>query len=141
MFLYIVSLVIGLFGTAALSYAFCRSLDRNYGRRNKRPISYLAPVFLSLLLIYFSVDYTMPRLFDLIPLIAKDYEVLEVTADEEEIRWTALLIDGKPYYYNRFQYKPVAATPYRLTALPNSRHVIALDKVTIETIPGGNHAP
>ncbi len=141
MFLYVISLIIGLFATAALVYAFCRSLDRNYGRRNKRPISYLAPVFLSLFLIFFSIDYTVPRLLDIVSLVSRDYEIMEIELDDAQIRWTALTIEEEPYYYNRFVYKPVSSIRYRMTALPNSHHVLKLEAVTGETNPGGVHEP
>lgn len=139
MLFYILSLLAGLFGSAALTYGFCRSLDRNYGRRNKRPISYLAPVFLSLILIYFTIDFTAPRLFDLVTLASGNYEVEEIRLTDDQIHWASLEIDGSPHLYNRFQYKPEPGTTYRLTALPNSRHVVKLDPVASNTDIGGNH--
>ena len=140
MLFFMLSLFAGLFGTAALTYGFCRSLDRNYGRRNKRPISYLAPVFLSLILIYFTIDFTAPRLFDLVTLISGNYEVEEIRLTDGQIHWASLEIDENLYLYNRFQYKPEPGTPYRLTALPNSRHVVRLEPVASNTDVGGTHA-
>lgn len=141
MLFYYISLIVGLFGTAALTYAFSRSLDRNYARRNKRPVSYLAPVFLSLFLIYFSVDYTAPRLFDAVVLLSGNYEVQEVTMTENQIHWSALIVDGQSYYYNRFQIKPKPATRYNLTALPNSHHVVKLELIAESVETGGTLEP
>jgi len=137
MLFFYLSLIVGLFGTAALAYSFGRSVDRNFNRRNKRPISYLAPVFLSLFLIYFSIDYTAPRLFDVVVLISGNYEVQEVELAESQIHWSSLDVDEYAYYYNRFQFKPEPATRYRLTALPNSRHVVRLEPIAEDIETGG----
>lgn len=141
MLFFYLSLLIGIFGTAALAYAFGRSLDRNFGRRNKRPISYLAPVFISLFLIYFSIDYTAPRLFDLVTILSDNYKVTDVTLTENQIHWSSLIVDGQPYYYDRFQFKPKPETRYRLTVLPNSHHVVKLESITDSSASGGLYEP
>jgi hypothetical protein len=139
MLFYVFSLIVGIFGTAVIACLFGRSLDRNHNRRNRRPISYLMPVFLSLLLILFSARFTAPRLFDLVTLISGKYQVNDVLLTEKQIHWGSLEIDGQPYYYNRFQYKPQPEIRYRLTTLPNSHHVILLEQIAVNISIGGPH--
>jgi len=137
MLFFFVSLIVGIFGTAVLFYAFGRSIDRNHKRRNKRPIGYLAPVFLSLLLLGFSIVYTAPRLFDLVTLFSGNYMTNDVKLTNSQISWSSLIIEGQPYYYNPLQYKPQPATRYRLTTLPNSHHVISMEPIAENVATGG----
>lgn len=138
MLLYILSLLVGILGTAAIYYAFSRSLDRNNNRRNKRPISYLAPVFLSVCLVLFTLNFTAPRLQDLVTLLSGNLQVQEIRLQADDISWMALEIDGHPYYYNRFQYKPLPTVAYRMTVLPHSRHVLWLEPIAEDTATGGH---
>ncbi len=137
MLLYLVSLFIGIFGVIAIYYAFSRSLDRNSSRRNKRPVSYLAPVFLSIGLVLFTINYTAPRLQDLVSLLSDKLYVQEVRLETQQIGWLTLDIGSSTYYYNRFQVKPLPAVAYRLTALPHSRHVLSLEPIGEDTRTGG----
>lgn len=137
MLFYLTSLIVGIFGTAALYYAFSRSLDRNNNRRNKRPVSYLAPVFLSICLVLFALNYTAPRLQDLVSLISGKLQVQEISFSAQQIGWLTLEIDGKPYFYNRFEIKPLPTASYRMTALPYSRHVLSLEPIADDNTAGG----
>ena len=141
MLLFIVCLRIGVVGTGALYLVFSHSLERNNSRRNKRAISYLAPVFLSIVLILFAAFFTMPRLQDLVFLLSGNLEMQEVELTAGKIHWLTIEIEDKNYIYNRLQYELQPGKDYQITALPNSRHIISLEPIAENTADGGENEP
>ncbi|MGI6298878.1 MAG: hypothetical protein ACOX1T_06860 [Saccharofermentanales bacterium] len=141
MLLFIICLLIGVVGTGALYLAFSHSLERNNLRRNKRAISYLAPVFLSIVLILVTAFFTMPRLQDLVFLLSGNFEMQKVELTASNIRWLTIEIDDKNYIYNKLQYELQPGTSYQITALPNSRHIIRLEPIAEDTADGGENEP
>lgn len=137
MLFYVASLLTGLIGTGVLYWAFSRSLECNASRRNRRPISYLAPVFLSLLMVLFAIGFAAPRLQDLVSLASGNLQVQEIELGPQQIGLLTIEIDSKNYCYNRLEVKPLPATPYRMTALPYSRHVLRLEPIAEITTAGG----
>ncbi len=139
MLLFLISLLVGVIGSAALYLAFSRSLERNNARHNKRAVSYLAPVFLSFLLVIFAVFFTIPRLQDLVFLISGNLEVHEIELKPNEIHWLTIEVEAESYVYNRFKYEPLPTTSYQITALPKSRHILSLELIAGDTTDGGEN--
>ena len=129
MVLYIVSLIISLIVSVVLFSLFFHSLRLNWKQKNRRPISYLAPVILVAALIVFSVTQMIPRLLDLIPLVGSTLAIEEIVLQDEDINWISFEYQQNRYWYNRWTFDLETDTAYRISYTPFSHYVLTIDEM------------
>ena len=129
MFLYISSLVF-CSAVSGLLFGFLRrALFANWRQTGKRPIGYLLPVFLSLLLVWFTATQTLPRLLDLVSLAGRANFTEEIELSEQDIHWLTIRYNGQTYLYNRWQLSPEPGIRFRMRYTAYSRSVLALEEI------------
>lgn len=86
--------------TLALLLVFFRVLRVNHERKNKKGLSYLLPVLLTVILLAQAISFTIPRLLDSVYVIKGSYRT--VIGEVESIGFlnNTMQIDGKDYFYN-----------------------------------------
>ena len=127
--LFLFSLAFSLLMTATLIALLCRSLGVNWDRKNRRPLSYLTPVLLTVVLLYLSITQTLPRLLDTVAVIAKTCTVEEVNIQAADIHWNVLQNGARKFYYNQRQYTLTAGRTYRISYTPRSHYIIEVTEV------------
>lgn len=77
-----------------------RALRVNYERKNKKGLSYLLPVILTVILLIQVIGFTIPRLLDSVYVMKGSYQT--VIGEVESIGFlnNTMRIDGKDYFYN-----------------------------------------
>ncbi len=137
MIYFTLSMLLSLVLSGALLALLIRRLKTNWDRKNRFPISFLAPIALTAIFLILTVYVTLPRVLDTIHMIEKSYVIEEVKIDSDSIGWSTLEVDGKLYYFNQWRYHPETGKTYRLSFTPNSRFIVFMDEV-VETTMEGN---
>jgi hypothetical protein len=128
-FFFVLSLVLSLVLTGALLAVLMHSLQVNRERRNHRPISYLNPVFMTLVFITVVVYLAIPQLLDLVSTIEGAYVIQEVHISQGDLGWNSFHDGQQRYVYNRWQFKLVPGRTYRMTSTPHGRFVIDVTEI------------
>jgi len=126
---FLFSLMICLALSALLLTVLFKRLRRNSERKNRRPIGYLSPVFLTIIFLALSLELTAPRLLDTISLVSGRYVIEEIKVDADNIGWITIRDDGRQFTYNRWVYPLKAGNTYRITYTPLSRYIIDLEEI------------
>ncbi|MDD2578743.1 MAG: hypothetical protein EOM13_00630 [Clostridia bacterium] len=129
LFLFIVSLVFCAAITGLLLWLLHRSLTANRRHAARRPVSYLLPVFLSLIVVWFTAAQTVPRMLDAVALAGQVSHTEEIILDQDDIRWLSFRHNDQIFHYNRWQMMPEAGKRYRMRFTPYSLSVLRLEEV------------
>ncbi len=129
MVLFIVSLVISLIVSVLLLLMFFHCLRINWKQKNRRPISYLAPSVLVVILILFTVTQMIPRLLDVVQIVGSSVMIEEIELQEEDINWMTFDYQQQRYWYNRWSFDLEANTVYRVRFTPYSHYVLTVDEI------------
>ena len=126
MILFVVLLLAALIVSGLSLYLFFRGLKNNWHQKNKRPISYLAPVLLMIFLVAFSAAQTIPRLLDLAYLAGGTLQTEEMSFEQGDMGRLRFISNGRQYYFYNADSELVPDQSYRVSYTPYSRHVIRL---------------
>ncbi len=129
MLFFLLNLLLSLIISGALLAGLVKSLQINWERRNRRPISYLTPVLLTAAFISLTAFLTAPRLLDTVTLVTHAYAIEEISLQQDDIRWSTFNNGGRRFFFNQWQFKPEADTIYRITFTPRSRYVVDMTEV------------
>jgi len=127
---FIFSLILSLILAGAVLAGLIKSLQINWSRRNRRPVSFLAPVILLLVFLALSMHLAVPRILDMISMIDSSLPVEEVTVAAEAVGWGTLRDDDRTYYFNQWQYQPQTGKTYRITYTPRSYYISEFIEIT-----------
>jgi hypothetical protein len=123
------SLLLSLILSGSLLVGLIKSLQLNWSRKNRRPVSFLAPVLLTLVFLAFTLHLTVPRLLDMVTMVSKTYAVETVHVDARDIGWSTLSDDGRVFYYNQWRYHPAAGKTYQIQYTPRSLFIVYFTEV------------
>jgi hypothetical protein len=127
---FVVSLVICLLLSVLLLAGLGRSLRTNWTRKNRRPISYLAPVGLTVAFLILAIWLAVPRVLDVLALVSGDCVREEIQAEEGQVGWCTWR-DGKRHFtFNPWQYQITAGKSYNMTYTPHSFYIVALSEIS-----------
>jgi len=126
---FLINLFLSLAISGVLLAGLVKSLQINWERRNRRPISYLTPVLLTFAFVSLTAFLTAPRLLDTVTLMTKAYVIEEVNLDAQDIHWSTFYSGNRRFFFNQWQTKPEADTTYRISYTPRCRYVVEMTKV------------
>ncbi len=129
MLFFLLSLLLSLAISGALLASLIKSLQINWERRNRRPISYMAPVVLTAVFIWLTASLTVPRLLDTVSIMTRTYVIEEVTLGQADISWSTLYSNDRRFFFNQWQFEPVADKTYRISYTPRSRYIVEMTEV------------
>ena len=109
-----------------LLLALLRFVSNNQKRRNRRGISYLLPVVITVIFLFQAVSVTAPRLLDSVYVLKQNYETISGRVESVGYLNHALVIDGEKYYYNPFIFKPQAGDILEISFTPYAHYVSEL---------------
>lgn len=123
---FFINLGIHLLISSALLFIILRFVSNNQKRRNRRGISYLLPVILTIIFLYQAVTVSAPRILDSVYVIKSNYETIIGRVEKVEYLNHALVIDGESYYYNPFILKPQVGDRLQISYTPYAHYVAVL---------------
>lgn len=128
MLFFMISLAVSLLLTLIVLGLLGRSLSVNWDMRNRKPIGYLMPVLLMLILIYLSLTQTVPRLLDTVAILSRTCPAEEIRVEYESGRLVGLP-DGQRLVYSRLQYTFTTGRSYMITYTPKSYYIIEVTEI------------
>lgn len=129
MLFFIINLAVSISLTLIILVFLGRSLSVNWDMRNRRPLSYLLPVFLTGVLIYFSLTQSVPRLLDTVAMISDTCPTDEISLAQDNHDSRIALPDGQVLHYSRLQFTFAAGKTYQITYTPNSHYIIEVTEI------------
>jgi hypothetical protein len=130
---FVVSLILSLVLSGALLAALLHSFQINRERKNRRPISYLNPVFLTFVFLLIVIYLALPRMFDLVSILDRAYVIEEVRVDDGELGWNSLQDGERHFTFNPWQFKLEPGRTYRITYTPRSRFIIEASEMAAKS--------
>jgi len=103
-----------------------RFVSINQKRKNKKGISYLLPVVVTVVFLFQAVSVTAPRLMDSVYVMKENYQTISGKVESVGYLNHALVIDGEKYYYNPFIFKPQAGDILEISYTPYAHYVADL---------------
>ena len=118
--------------SALLAYLLLRTARNSLSYRVRRAFLYPAPVAATILLIVFSMVFTIPRVLDAERLVLGGLVPQNVTV-ERVSGWNSVIVDGRRLSYAPWGLKPVEGGAYRMTIAPRSRTILKMEPVSAST--------
>jgi hypothetical protein len=134
---FLLSLVLSLLLSGAIFAGLYKALQVNWERKNKRPISYLSPVALTIAFLLLSANLAAPRLLDSVSLLSHEYGSEEIRVAAGDLGWNTLSAKGHRFIYNQWKYRLLPGRTYRFTYTPRSRFIIEFTEIAdaSDTLP------
>ncbi len=118
-------LLLSLALTGALVALLVMFLRKNWNHANKTRLSYLAPIVLIVAIVYLSMTQLVPRVFDLVQLVNRQYNVREIEIPDEVIPGThTLKIDGQIFFFPPGTFESSDKGRYQITYTPRTLYII-----------------
>lgn len=114
--------------TLVLVLILIRRLRINHERRNRHGFLYLLPVFLTVLILFQAVSFTIPRLLDTTDILRGFYESKTGTVEKIDFLNNAMTIDGERYFYNPLIHKPQVGDQLVITYTDYSGYISDMEK-------------
>lgn len=127
---FLLSLFLSLLLSAAILACLIRALQINWAQKNKRPLSFFAPVFLTVLFISITLYFAVPRILDVVTIINKAYVMEDIKVDEHSLGWGTVRHEQRIYYYDQWRYDLKPGRSYRISYTPHSRFIVFFDDMT-----------
>jgi hypothetical protein len=127
---FLLSLILSLLLTGAIFAGLLKALQVNWERKNRRPISYLNPLLLTLAFLILTTFLAVPRLLDTMSLISGDYKIEEIQIDQGDIGWNSLQNGKRHFIYNQWKYPLQLNRKYRISYTPRSYFIIDLHEIS-----------
>ncbi len=124
MLFFLLTLILSLILSATLLIGLGKSLQINWARKNRRPISFLTPVILTSVFVLLTLTLTIPRMLDTVSILAGNYAIDEVHIAEGDIGWNTLNDGQRQFFFNQWRIHFEADKNYRLTYTPNSLYIV-----------------
>lgn len=138
-FYFIISLAVSIVLASSIFALLVNRLQVNWTRQNKIGISYLLPVFITVIFAFVIYLDTQPKVLDLVNLVQGNTKIIEVQGSEIIDRGNNLRIDDDVYLASPFIDEVSDDQTYRLTYLPNSKIIVSQENVvtlpTLEEVP------
>lgn len=133
MLYFALTLLICLVLSGTLLVGLIISLKINWARQNRRPISFLMPVFLTIVFMLTTLYLTVPRLLDSVFLLNNNYSIEEIHIEDGDIGWNSLTDGTRVFFYNQAKFHPESGKNYRISYTPHSLYIVSMTEV-IETV-------
>jgi glucan phosphoethanolaminetransferase (alkaline phosphatase superfamily) len=127
---FLLSLFLCLLLSAAILACLIRALQINWAQQNKRPLGFLAPVFLTILFISIAFHFTVPRILDVVTIINKAYVIEDIEVDGDSLSRGTVRHEQRTYYYNQWRHNLEPGQSYRISYTPYSRFIVFFDDMT-----------
>ena len=112
--------------SAFLAFLLMRATRRSLTGKVRHAVMYLFPVFTAVLLIVFSLLFTVPGILDAERLLLGELSPQQVTVDRIT-RWNTVLVDGRKLSHAPWGREPVEGGVYKATIAPRSRIILRLE--------------
>lgn len=112
--------------SAGLLLILLRFVSNNKNHRNRKGISYLLPIVITVVFLFQTVSVTAPRLMDSVYIMKENYQTISGKVESVGYLNHALVIDGEKYYYNPFIFKPQAGDILEISFTPYAHYVSIL---------------
>lgn len=129
MLFFMINLAVSIGLTLLILVFLSRSLSVNWDMRNRRPLGYLMPVFLTAVLIFFCLTQSVPRLLDTVAVISDICPTDEINLAQDKQDSRIALPDGQVLHYSRLQFTFAAGKTYQITYTPNSHFIIEVTEI------------
>jgi hypothetical protein len=129
LFFFLSGLILSICTSSALFIGLLKALQINWERRNRRPISYLSPVLLTVVLLVLTVSLAVPRLLDTVQLIAGSLEIDEIQVGAGDIGWNTLKDGKRRFTYSQWKYDVKPGHTYQITYTPRSHAILNMTEV------------
>ena len=126
MIYFFINLCIHFLISIGLLLALLRFVSNNQKHKNRRGISYLLPVVITVIFLFQAVSVTAPRLLDSVYVLKQNYETISGRVESVGYLNHALVIDVEKYYYNPFIFKPQAGDILEISFTPYAHYVSEL---------------
>ncbi len=125
--------LLGLLASFALVIAFfailIMLLRNNWNHANRWKLSYIAPTIMVVLIIYFSMTELIPRSFDLLQLVTRRYEVMEIDMRDVKLGRSSLIVGERSYYFVPGSFDGGAKGRYQISFTRHARFVIHMSSL------------
>lgn len=132
MIYFALTLLVSLILSGTLLAGLIISLQINWARQNRRPISFLMPVILMAVFMLTTLYLTVPRSLDTVSLLTNNYAIEEISVDSGDIGWNSLTDGTRVFFYNQDRFHPEGGKTYRISYTPHSLYIVGMTEV-IET--------
>ncbi|HPX92990.1 MAG TPA: hypothetical protein PK646_01765 [Bacillota bacterium] len=118
----------GLLASAAMILALLIilvvSLRTNWNHANRFRISFMVPVLLAAAIAYFCVTEFVPRVFDLVHLAGRHYDLADIDLQHSALGRSSLISDGVSYYFLPGTFDKNARGRFQVMFTPGTRFII-----------------
>ena len=135
MLYFVLSLILSLTLSGAVLAGLVKSLQINWSRSNKRPVSFLAPVVLLIVFLVLTIHLAVPRILDMVNVFENSLSVDEVQVEAGEIGWNTLSEGQRTFFYNQWHFQPLAGKTYRIVYTPRSLYISEFSEI-VDTAGG-----
>jgi predicted PurR-regulated permease PerM len=122
-------LTVSLTLTGAVLALLIRRLVINWERKNSRPLSYLLPVLLTVVLLYLSLTIAVPRLLDTVDVLAGACPTEEMVITAEDVHFGSLQNSERVFFFYPWRSDQLAGTTCRVTYTPRSKFIIEVTQI------------
>lgn len=120
--------IAGLIASAAMVLALLTvlviSLRINWNHANRQRLSYLAPILLTLAIVYICVTELVPRAFDLVHLAGRRYDVIAIDLKDVSLGRGSLKIDGQSYYFMPGTFDKQSRGRFQIMFTPGTHFIV-----------------
>ena len=99
-------------------------LRKNWNHANRWRLSFLAPIIMVVLIVYFSMTELIPRTFDLLQVATRRYEVMEIDMRDVKLGRSSLIADERSYHFMPGSFHESAKGRYQISFTRHTRFVI-----------------
>jgi len=123
---FFINLCLHLTVSILLLLLILRFVSNNQNRRNKKGISYLFPVAVTIIFLVQALTITAPRAMDSVYVLKDNYQTISGRVESVKYLNHALVIDGETYYYNPFVPQPKTGDNLEISFTPYAHYIAEL---------------
>jgi hypothetical protein len=120
---YFINLTLHLMISCGILFLILVSIRQNKTRKTKRGFLFLLPVLLTLIFLFQSASFTIPRALDMIYVLKNNYRTIDGVVTDVGYLNNTMMIDDQTYYFNPFLYKPEEGDQLTVLYTPYARFV------------------
>ena len=128
---FFINLCIHLTVSILLLLLILRFVSNNQHRRNKKGISYLFPVAVTIVFLFQALSVTAPRAMDSVYVLKENYQTISGRVESVKYLNHALVIDGVTYYYNPFVPQPKTGDNLEISFTPYAHYIAELAVIQV----------
>lgn len=123
MIYFFINLFLHFLVSALLLILLLRLVNNNRRRKNRRGITYLFPVVVSIVFLIQVITASAPRVLDSVYVMKQNYQTVSGRVESVKYLNHALIIDGETYYYNPFFPQPQPGDVYEISYTPYAHYI------------------